>query len=197
MAVLMRAAVVAVAAVAACSPQIADGSYFCGPQELCPSGDACNGPDNTCVTAAFAMPFACPAGTQHEPDNTPAEAVPLPTLSCVSTAFADMGCLGSGDTADWVSFLAPSGCLSLVIHVSVEFPTAFEPITLLLQTADGTQVGSDADCVASTPGTNARCLTAQGSAGVQYDLGFLPSAMNCGGACGFNSYSFGVSVGVE
>ncbi len=194
MAVLSRALLLV--AVAGCSPQIADGSYFCGAQELCPKGDACNGPDNTCVTAAFAAPFACPAGTQQpEPDDTPADAVALPTFTCISAGFAANGCLGSGDTADWVSFVAPTGCPSvLAITIEAEFPTAFEPITLTLQTADGTPAGSDADCASSTPGDSGRCMNIDGSAGETYFLGFIPSAMNCNGACNFNVYSYGITI---
>ena len=42
----------------ACTPTITPGSYLCGPEQLCPEGQACNGPDNVCVRAPNAQPFA-------------------------------------------------------------------------------------------------------------------------------------------
>jgi hypothetical protein len=193
----VRAAAVA-GVVAACSPEIADGSYFCGDQALCPVGDKCNGPDNTCVLAGFALPFQCPTNSQQpEPDNTPAEAIQLPGFTCVSTGFDASGCLAPGDPADWVKLTAPTGCISLQINVHVDFPTAWEPIELQLLGSDGvTQVATGSACVSEVPGDSATCLLAPGSDGEEYFLGFVPGP-NCGGDCNFNSYTYGIAVGAQ
>jgi hypothetical protein len=190
----VRAAALA-GVVAACSPEIADGAYYCGAQGLCPDGDKCNGPDNTCVLAGVALPFQCPTGaTPNGSDSTPATAVPLPGFTCVSTGYDAAGCLAPGGIADWVSFNAPTGCIAIAINVHVDFPLAWEPIQLQLLGSDGvTQIAAGSACSSELPGDTATCLTTPGSDGEQYFLGFVPGD-NCDGKCDFNSYSYGIAV---
>jgi hypothetical protein len=191
----VRGAAAALVAVAACSPEIPDGSYFCGPQELCPTGDACNGPDNTCVNAGFVMPFACDPLVEHEPDDTQATAHALPAFTCVSPGVSNPGCLSAGDPANWVSFVAPSGCTSITVIVDVQFPTAFEPVDMSLHGSDGGVVAMGSACTSATPGDTAQCLSASLADGSAYAVEFAADAMNCGGACGFNSYTYALAIG--
>ncbi|HEX5059005.1 MAG TPA: hypothetical protein VFV99_06575, partial [Kofleriaceae bacterium] len=67
---------------AACTPDVVSGSYLCGPDELCPDGQKCNGTEDkttglaadSCVIPSLARPFACTPKVDVEPDDSMAQA---------------------------------------------------------------------------------------------------------------------------
>lgn len=191
----MRAMIfTAVLGLAACSPSIAPGSYECGPEELCPEGERCNGPDAVCVTAAIAQPFDC--GTtvgDVEPNDTLAAAVPaLGTPECVSLPASVTGCVADGDNEDWFVVPVKSECTNAVIDARVTFPIAFEPVVLEVRDANGTLVVAGTDCPGTSDsfGEHATCLKAPVAAGGTYAVRISRAGTeNCNGACSHNRYT--------
>lgn len=180
----------------ACTPDITSGAYFCGVDSVCPTGQACNGPDNACVSTASAEPFACADKSEHEPDDTPAEGFAMPALTCVSPAFIANGCLHAGDPADWFRFTSPTGCAAIAVTARVEFPTAFEETSITLAAADGTMIVGDAHCDPVDPGDDAHCMTATLDPGTDYAVEIAPTGPGtCDGACNFNRYTLTLSIG--
>src|SRR4051812_4256867 len=99
----MRAAILCFALVA-CTPDIASGTYVCGPEQACPEGQSCDGVDGTCVFTNTQRPFACEPSREHEPDNTPAQGLVITSFACVSAPYVNDGCLAAGDDQDWIKF---------------------------------------------------------------------------------------------
>jgi hypothetical protein len=191
------ASILACGLVAACTPDISSGTYLCGPDQTCPGDQACNGSDNRCVIASTAMPFACTADEEHEPDNTIAQARALPALGCVSALFSENGCLAANDDADWFELVAPVGCTALGIDVRIGYPIAYEAVAVVLADAAGTPIATDAPC--ATPSGNAgddeRCLVQTISPGTTYLLQVKPAGGgDCDGACKYNRYTLGVRL---
>ena len=126
----------ALLALAACTPDIAPGSYLCGPEGLCPEGQLCNGPDNICVLVSEARPFSC--GTATDPDvldDQPGAGTVLANLPCVSVPSETHGCLLDDDGQDFFQFDVPAGCAAVRVEASVSFPIAFQPLGLVFSTA--------------------------------------------------------------
>ncbi|HLL24032.1 MAG TPA: hypothetical protein VK427_17990 [Kofleriaceae bacterium] len=190
--------VFALAALAACAPDIAPGTYLCGPEQLCPDGLACNGPDNICVSPAFARPFACGAKNEDVAgDDTPATAQDLGELACISLVREKRSCMPPGDASDYYKFTVAEGCTNVRVQASVVYPIAFE--RLVLQLARVGEMPQTIDTACGTPrlpsDADARsCLTAPVTPGT-YVLGVVPDGTdNCDGACAFNRYGLAVQV---
>jgi hypothetical protein len=178
--------------VAACTPDIVSGAYFCGTQQLCPDGLACNGADNTCVDPIGAVPFACDASTLHEPDDTPATAFAGPTFACVSPPFSTKGCLTAGNVANWLQVATPASCASVAIDANIIFPIAFEPLELqVAEVATGVPVAADSTCTQFPgAGQTKACLHAALQVGKTYALGVIPTGTeDCAGSCNYNRYN--------
>lgn len=194
----MRGALGLVLVLAACAPDIVPGAYACGPQVACPKGLACDGPTATCVLPSTAQVFACDPQVEHEPDDTPAQALALPGLSCTSSPVVDDGCLAAGDGQNWVSFTAPAACAGVALQSTVSYPIAFEPIGLELWELGGmTQVATDQACTTPDVGTTSdeRCLTATLVPGDSYGVKVMPAGGgDCGGHCNFNRYELTVQL---
>lgn len=182
-----------VLALAACSPQISDSAYECGPNGSCPPDQACN-IDATCVGAGTETPFSCDPSTLHEPQGTPAQAFAIALDSCVSEAVEDDGCLQKGETADWVSFATPSDCTAVGVKATLVYPMAFEPLTMTLTDPTGaTVIATGGDCEqnpSSNAGDLAGCLTMTLANATSYALDIAPTGQDdCGGDCNFNTYT--------
>ena len=106
---------------AACTPEIAPGTYLCGVEQTCPPGLACNGADGTCVVPAAVEAFACDPAVEHEPDNDIAHAQPVLGLACVSAIRTIDGCLAPNDPGDWFGIDAPAGCTAVEAKVRLTF----------------------------------------------------------------------------
>jgi hypothetical protein len=194
--VLMRAASLLV--VAACTADVAPGTYFCGPDGACPEGQACNGPDNLCVVAAQAAPFDCtqdfadPAG-----DDTAASGHVL-AMECVSGLNVTKGCLPAADAGDWYQFDVPAVCAAVQIDARLTFPVAFERLALQLSTANGDPAPVETACRFTLPANapdEARCFTMAVSPGTHYAIGVVADGTgDCGGRCRNNRYTFSVQL---
>jgi len=184
-------------ALAACSPDIPNGSYECGPNEACPAGQACDGPTNTCVIASTADAFKCDPALEHD-DNTPATATLLGPFQCVSVVSSQPGCLAANDGQDWFQFQAPTGCAALQVEISVAYPVAFEPLALALtDLATGAQVATDTACKNAPPGgEDSRCITQTIASGDPYAIEVKPlgAGDDCDGKCNFNRYTLAVQL---
>lgn len=178
---------------AACSADIAPGSYLCGPEGLCPEGQACNGPDNVCVSETTVQPFAC--GMKYEDvagDDTPATGQPQGELPCVSPVRVTQGCLPGGDAGDFYRFSTPPACTAVELRATLEFPIAFAAVGLQFATNDGPASAVEMPCPASqvpSEGHANRCFEMTLAPGSTYALGVaLDGTDDCGGTCAFNRY---------
>ena len=195
----MRAASI-LAVVAACSPDIASGTYFCGPEMSCPPDESCNGSDNTCMVSGSEMGFACdPKDELHEPDNSQTQAFAMPTLSCVSSPYQDHGCLKDGDGADWSKLSVPSTCTAVEVDLRITFPLAYEPVTAELWDAGANMSIATAAMCSSNAGIAAgdagRCLTKTVTPGGNYAILVRPEGGGeCAGRCAFNRYVLNVQL---
>lgn len=180
-----------VLAVAACTPEIVSGSYLCGPNASCPDDQACNGPDNVCVTAS-AQPFSCEPELMTEPDDTTDKAFSLGQLDCVSVASVLDSCMDENEAADWVAFSTRESCVGLTADVRITFPTAFEELGLELWDLDANErVAVDLPCTFSgDSGEELRCLKAPLVSGARYAVQVLPTGDGaCEGRCAYNRYT--------
>lgn len=199
----MRAAVRMLFAVvpmvlAACSPEIASGSYLCGAEELCPPGEKCDGVTDSCVLATAEMPFACEAGTEIAGDDTAMTAQQVPALACVSPRFQAAGCMPPGDAADWFAFKTPSDCTTVQVQARIVFPVAYEVLSLeLWDLAGNSQIGTDVPCADAVgdPAHVERCIKLTVPPGGSYGLLVKPSGQGaCGGACAYNRYDLSLQL---
>jgi len=192
----MRCAIAVVVA-AACSPDIAPGAYFCGPERSCPPDQACDG-TGVCVLAESVGPFACDLGTDPEPDDTPGQAIAAPALACVSTPYVKAGCLHDGDPADWVSLAIPATCTAVEVQVRITYAIGFEPVAIELWDLSGNQkIASGGGCVGSLPsaGDDDLCITVAVQPGGHYGLVVKPAGGgDCGGGCAYNRYNLTVQL---
>ena len=184
-------------ALGACSPDIATGAYLCGAEELCPSGQVCDGATAACVVPAVATTFACdPADEVDEPDQTVGQAHTINTLACVSTPVQIDACLASGDADDWYAITIANGCTTVHLDVRIDSALGFEPVTVELRDATGATILATAatGCPnvepAETSGERAFCITSQAVAAAgMYTLHVKPAGgLDCAGTCAFNTY---------
>ena len=194
----MRVAVLLAIALTACTPDVASGTYYCGPDAACPEGQVCNGPDNICMLPSSVEEFSCDPGIPTEPDDTAAQAHALPTLACPSVPFVDENCMLEGDDEDWVKLQGPSDCASGVqIEATVAFPIAFERIALELWDIDTmTKLAEDMACDREAKaGEEGRCITHPLVSGKNYGIKVRPAGDgNCDGNCRYNRYRLGVRL---
>ena len=193
----MRA--LALLVVAACTPDIAPGSYLCGPEASCPPDQACSGSDNHCVLAGLETPFECTADADFEPDNSAVQAHALPTFNCVSAPFANNSCMPVGDAGDWMSFVAPNNCAGAVqVQVRLGFPIAFEELGIELWDLDrNMKLASEAPCTSGAElSVERRCLDFTLMPSTTYGIAVLPTGMGtCGGNCAYNRYTLSIQLG--
>ena len=180
---------------AACSPEINSGSYFCGANSSCPPDEACNGPDNRCVLKGSEMAFECPlhalpAGTSIQ------DAYMLPALTCSGQAFEASGCVTADQPGRWVKLTTPATCSSVAVQVQITFPIAFEPLVAQLWDADANQmIGASASCSPQVPGDSAQCIMMTVMTGHSYAIEITPAGGgDCSGACAFNGYDLSVAL---
>lgn len=196
----MRASFLALA-LAACTPDIAPGTYFCGPEQLCPEDLVCNPADNICTVAAQVDPvFKC--GVIEHPDEKPGDDTPetglqMTGFECVSGVRELKACLFDDDPGDWFQLDVPDNCTSVEIKTRVTFPLAFEPIAMQLSIDGGAPAAVETPCenTAVNAGQDARCFTQVVSNGAHLSIGFIHAGVaNCDGACAHNRYTASVQL---
>ncbi|MDB4955650.1 MAG: hypothetical protein JWO36_3219 [Myxococcales bacterium] len=184
-------------ALVGCTPDVASGSYLCGPEQLCPEGQSCDGLDGTCVFTNTQRPFVCDPSVEHEPDNTPQQGLAIASLACVSAPYVDNGCLAAGDDQDWVRFKVASGCVAVQVEGRVTFPVSWEPVGLELWDLDAmTMIGTGAKCkVAPASGDDASCITQMVTPSGTYGFKVKPAGGgDCAGSCNYNRYQLTVQL---
>jgi hypothetical protein len=192
----MRAVLLFLAATAAaCTPSVVPGSYLCGPERLCPENQACNGPDNVCVSETQVQPFACdPEGSDPAGDDTSATGVVLDALGCVSETVVATGCLTASDPADFFQFDTPANCSAVGITATVVFPVAFVPLALHFAKGSEPAMRTEVACPPSVSlgdSEDVRCLEVVLETGAHYAIGVTRDGeadADCDGACTENRY---------
>jgi hypothetical protein len=175
----MRGLVIAAAlGLAACTPEIQAGVYFCGPDEACPSGFACDGATNTCVTPTEVTPFACDEGD------------PLIAPTCDPSTTGTHGCVNTAGAQESWSLAAAAGC-TMHFDVTITYPIAFMPLAATVAGQGTTQ-----PCHEQHGGLQDSCLEFDGTPGATYtiDIAAPDGASTCGGACAFNRYQLAVQA---
>lgn len=193
-------ALAAVALAAACSPEIGNGTYFCGPERFCPPDMECDDPSYTCESPRLAAPFSCPAGSNElEPDDSAEEATDEGAVTCGATLVGErVGCLeGEGDE-DFLAFDVTGDCVGEAPHleVTLRFPIAFVPLAIDLLDEEGRTVTPGEPCTPSGDRTgNDRVCIERALAPGRYFLRVraAPDAPDCGGNCHYNQYTMVVT----
>jgi hypothetical protein len=192
----MRGAVLMIF-VAACTADIAPGTYLCGPEQLCPPGQVCNGEDNTCVLANQQMPFSCNS-SDPTGDDAPSAGQVIGNLTCVSVVQQIKGCLLENDPADWYQFDIPDNCNAVQIEARVTFPIAFEPVVMQASSENGSPSVADTPCkteLAPESGNVARCFKLTVANSSHHAIGLAHEGdANCNGACSNNRYTLALQL---
>lgn len=186
---------------AACAPQIDGGTYFCGPERLCPPGQQCDDTTYTCEKPLFVEPFRCPEVTlDAEPDDLPEDASALGVLECGATLVnsATAGCIAPGEERDHFSFVHDRECTGAApgLAVTMRYPIALAPLTLELLDASAEVVATGVLCTRSVDfsGTDAVCIDRPDLPQGTYLLRvrIADDAADCDGDCRFNRYTLDV-----
>ena len=190
----------AIVVLAGCAPDITSGAYQCGDEASCPTGLVCNGPDNLCVSPIGVTGFACTADESHEPDDDIAHGFQLMPQNCGFSTGVH-GCLGPGDSQDWISLVTPTGCSAVEIATRTVAPIAFEPVAVSLADASGAVLATDTTCAdaspSSTNGVSTNCMKMTVAPGTMYGIRIAPAGGgDCDGDCAFNRYFVTVTVDV-
>lgn len=181
-------AIAMLAPFAGCTPEIASGSYLCGPDGSCPEGQACNGPDNVCVLPSQVQPFECDRSGPTQEDLQ---------MACVSAPFQREGCIIEGDSANWVTFVAPAVCTAVEVQARLSFPTAFAMLGVELMDLDRNMpLAVDDECTTGADtGEVRRCLDYQLVPGTTYRITVAPTGEGtCDGDCPYNRYTLRVQL---
>lgn len=192
---MRTAVVVALGLVAACTPEIVPGSYFCGPERACPDDQACDGATNLCVLPSQVQPFACPSPTETvevEPNDDMVNAQLIANLECVSRTAEIVGCTRDLDREDWFVFDVPVGCTAVAVEGRLTFPLAFEVLDLDAHGSTGLTIATGGQCAIfdADDGDEQRCLDVPLTPGSRSALRVARSGVgSCGGACAHNKYT--------
>ena len=180
-------------AFAACAPDIAEGSYFCGPQLACPGDLACSELTELCVAPERTEAFVCPDGANaHEPDDTLAQAQAL-TGMCFVDALVDDGCLPTQTDVDYALLSTPSTCGARIrVTVNLIDSIAFESPEVTLLDNDNPTTAMSAPCTPNdallSNATACSAIDIDGGDHVSIRVDFPADAPSCDGACAFNRY---------
>lgn len=174
----MRAALLLGLLVAACTPEIQSGVYFCGPGASCPDGFACDGATNTCVTPTEVTAFSCSEGD------------PLIAPTCAPSTTGSSGCVDTAGAHDEWMIAAAAGC-AMHFDIMISYPEAFMPLAATVAGEGTTQ-----PCHEVHAGLQDACLEFDGTAGATYtvDVAAAAGGDTCNGACAYNRYQLAVQV---
>jgi hypothetical protein len=200
----MRALLVLVT-LGACTPDVVSGAYLCGPEASCPEDLACNGTfdeasglqEDTCVLPSLARPFLCAPKIDLEPDDTMEQGYLIPNLGCVSVPFVNGGCMLEAESADWVTFVAPTGCIAVEVEARLTFSLAYEELSVELWDFDqNIRIATDTECASGADASNIRrCIDFTLVQGTKYAVKVAPTGKaTCGGGCSYNRYTLSVQL---
>lgn len=192
----MRLVLVVVLGVAACTPEIGPGTYFCGPERLCPPELSCDDTSYTCVAPTSVQPFACPMGFDDaEPDDDMANAQDLGELECGLPAIQNgASCVVDGDPADYYKFVYNQDCQGSNPHLQIRlrYPIALVPLQVELLDDSGSVLAAGEICTSpiDTSGRERLCIDIPPVTGTTYFVRVArpADAPNCDGDCDYNQY---------
>lgn len=189
---------------AGCSPDIGQGSYFCGPERLCPPDQECDDPTFTCEGPARARAFTCPDGAQvAEPDDTGDQAQDAGAARCGAPIINNIiGCLGDDDQVDEYAFDYEADCAGSDPHVELEmhYPYALMPLAVELVDDSGQVVATGEVCTPSgdLSGTEKICIESSIPTGhYLIRVRAADGALDCDGTCHHNQYTLDVNLALS
>jgi hypothetical protein len=194
---LLLAAASAGLAVSCDGPTIDPGTYFCGPNQLCPPHLMCEPNTFTCERPDSVIGFVCPDDNQSSDrsDDELVSALGLGTLSCGQRATRTR-CVEDQADQDYL-FVRTAPCLSTNPHLQIElrYPVANAELTVDALDDKGQVIASGRDC---TPPQNFTgmawaCIDLPGSGRAVYLRVRATGRGTCGGRCGYNHYELLVS----
>ncbi len=185
-----------IASVAACTPDIGPGTYFCGPERLCPPELSCDDTSYTCVVDTSVLPFQCPEGyEQFEPDDDMSTARDLGELECGLPPLQNGGsCLLTGDGPDYYTFTYNGNCMGSNPHLEIRlrFPIAHVPLQVELLDGSGSVLAAGEICTSpiDTSGRERVCIDIPPVTGTTYfvKVSRAVDGPDCDGDCSFNQY---------
>jgi hypothetical protein len=189
--------VFAVVALGACTPEIFDGAYHCGPNRSCPPGQECNERLFTCDNPDFAEAFQCPTDSDlREPNESRAGAADLGTAVCAEPVLAlAPGCISDASDEDYYVFVHDTDCSTADPHfeITMSSPWAFATLDLTVEDAAGAVIATGESC-GGQDGQRAVCITLPPDFGTYYvRVSRLDGGDDCDGDCRYNQYSISVT----
>ncbi len=187
----------AAGALAGCTPEIDSGTYYCGPERLCPPDLACDDNSYTCTYPFQVEPFACPDGSEvNEPNDSTAQADDLGDLTCGSSVLSAPGCVVGGD-GDYYRMNSVASCSGNDPHLEIKlrFPEADAPLALELLDESGAVVAAGQDCTPEDnfSGRSHLCIEFTPGTGVYFvRVQRQADGPDCDGACNFNQYQLDI-----
>lgn len=185
----------------ACAPEIARGSYYCGPEMLCPPELSCDLVTYTCESTSAARPFECPDNSEDgEPNDADAAATDLGSVQCGNILVSQlMGCIASGEDVDYIAFDHLSECNGDDPHLdlALRYPYATAPLGLELVDEAGQVVAEGEISTPSGDSTGHEWVTLEADIepGRYYiRIQIAPDAPDCDGDCRHNQYRLDISL---
>ena len=191
-----RLACLALLAAAACTPDIAGGVYYCGPERSCPPDLSCDEVTAVCVYPVEAEPFECGEDTgAAEPDDTLPLADDLGQRGCGAGAVAFEACLDHADDIDHVALVTSLDCDVRPFEVRMRYPVAFAPPVLELLDEAGAVIATAEVCTElDDAGQAMSCLETNVPENVPVYLRVRlePGVLDCDGRCAHNRYQLSI-----
>jgi hypothetical protein len=196
---VVRYGLIALLLCAGCEPEIGNGTYFCGPERLCPPDQSCDDNSFTCVGSNSAERFSCSDDANvAEPDDVPSQAFAVGALACgVPPLDLGLGCVESVNDEDFVTFDLNLDCPGSDprIEMTLSYPIALVPLTLELLDENERLVAEGELCTrpANFSGMDSVCIEMLPPMGQYFvRVGSESDAPDCDGDCHFNQYTLSI-----
>jgi hypothetical protein len=188
----LAACVIALLCAAACDPEIGAGTYYCGPELLCPPDLDCDPNTFTCDVPGSFPAFACPEGSEaNEPDDVAADATALGQLVCNYNAEIGPICVDDLADADMFAFsIGPCDGADPHVELEIRYPIAMAPLVVDVLDSSEAVVASGELCTPEQnfTGMDWVCVSMPAVEGDYFIRVRSRGDIDCDGACPFNTY---------